>query len=129
MIKIRTLLAVGIASFMMISLNAQAQTPPGGGTAATPGYGMGQGGGGMGPGGGRGFRFDNSNTRGWALMTPEERAAHRNKMLSAKTYEECKAIQEAHHKTMVERAKEQGKTLPAPRQNGCDRMKARGMLQ
>lgn len=62
-------------------------------------------------------------------MTPEERTAHRDKMISAKNYEECKSIQENQHKAMIERAKEQGKTLPTPRQNGCDRMKARGFFK
>ena len=46
--------------------------------------------------GGRAMRFDQNNTRGWTLMTPEERTAHREKMLSLKTYEECKAFQADH---------------------------------
>jgi hypothetical protein len=62
-------------------------------------------------------------------MTPEERAAHRDKMLSAKTYDECKTVQEEQHKAMIVRAKQQGKALPTPRQNGCDRMKARGFFK
>ena len=100
---------------------------PGGGM----GQGMGPGGGGMGPGGGqgKGYQFNKDNTFGWNLMTPEERSAHHNAMMSAKTYEECKAAQEAQHKQMEARAKEQGKTLPGPRQNACDRMKARGFYK
>lgn len=62
-------------------------------------------------------------------MTPEERATHRDKMLSAKNYDECKAIQDEQHKAMIERAKQQGKTAPTPRQNGCDRMKAQGFFK
>jgi hypothetical protein len=62
-------------------------------------------------------------------MTAEERSAHRDKMLAAKTYDECKAMQDEHYKAMEERAKEKGVTLPAPRQNGCDRMKARGLFK
>jgi len=112
---------------------------------AQPGQGMGPGGGmgpGMGPGGGMGgmggmgpggkgmrYQFNQDNTPGWSLMTPEERAAHHDKMLAAKTPEECKAVQEEHHKQMASRAKEQGKTLPAPRQNACERMKARGFYK
>lgn len=77
---------------------------------------------------GRGFAFNNTNTRGWSLMTAEERVAHRDKMWSAKSYNECKAIQDENHQAMTERAKVQGKTLPTPRWNGCDRMKARGFF-
>jgi hypothetical protein len=83
----------------------------------------------MGPGQGRGFAFNKGNTTGWTMMTTEERTAHRNKMLAAKTYEECKAIQDEHHKAMELRAKEKGVNLSAPRHNGCDRMKARGLFK
>lgn len=87
-------------------------------------------GGGMGPGGkGMRYQLNQDNTPGWSLMTPEERSAHHNAMMSAKTYEECKAAQESQHKQMEARAKEKGATLPAPRQNACDRMKARGFYK
>ena len=112
------------ALFLVFGSSAQAQP------AAGTGMGPGNNGSGMGPGNGRGqsFTFDSNNTRGWSLMTPEERIAHRDKMLSAKNYGECKTIQEEQHKAMIERANQQGKTLPTPRQNGCDRMKARGFF-
>ena len=127
----------------MLALPALAQPGPGaGGTAGGPcvqgaggpgcgmGPGPGAGGGrGMGPGGGCGMRFDRNNTPGWNLMTPEEQAAHREKMLSAKTYEECKAYQAEHRKAMEERAREKGVTLPAGRQAVCDRMKSRGFYK
>jgi len=116
-----------------LSASVLAQPGPGMGPGGGMGPGMGPGGGGMGPGmgGGRGMRFDfnKSNTPGWSLMTPEERAAHRDKMLAAKTPEECKAVQEEHHKQMEARAKEKGQTLRGPRQNACDRMKARGFYK
>lgn len=126
-------LVVSMAAVLLLSISsiAEAQPGPGSGMGPGSGYGMGPGGGGgggmgQGNGRGRGFAFNTANTRGWALMTPEEQTAHRNKMFSAKSYDECKSIQETQHKAMMERAKEQGKTLPSPRQNGCDRMKARG---
>ena len=131
----------GIATVIFLSLSSALAQPAPTTTnnpittpMAGPGMGMGMGPGngggmGMGRGQGRGFAFSNSNTRGWSLMTAEERTAHRNKMLSVKSYDECKAIQEEQHKAMSERAKEQGKTLPTPRQNGCDRMKARGFFK
>ena len=78
---------------------------------------------------GRAMRFDQNNTRGWTLMTPEERTAHREKMLSLKTYEECKAFQADHRSLMEARAKEKGLSLPIPRQNACDRMKARNLIK
>jgi hypothetical protein len=70
------------------------------------------------------------NTWGWQLMTPEERIEHQNKMRSFKTYDECKAYQEEHHKQMEARAKEKGVTMPpmGPRY-GCDNMKARGYIK
>lgn len=126
-----------LTSIALIALLGAALAAP---VLAQPGPGMGGMGGGPGmqnsaPGGGgvgrggRAMRFDQNNTRGWALMTPEERAAHREKMLSLKTYDECKAYQAEHRVTMEARAKEKGTTLPVPRQNGCDRMKARGLIK
>lgn len=85
---------------------------------------------GMSPGkGGRRFAIDNNNTVGWALMTQEERNAHRQKMWSFKTYDECKAYQLEHHQTMEARAKEKGQAIVPPRMNACDRMKARDTLK
>ena len=100
-----------------------------GGMGGMSGMGPGMGGmGGMGPGRGR-MAFNQGNTAGWTMMTPEERTAHRQKMGSFKTYDECKAYQSEHHAAMEAKAKEQGKTLPTPRANACDRMKARGMIK
>ena len=57
--------------------------------AGGPGAGMGR--------GGMGMRFGRSNTPGWSLLSPEERAAHRERMWAAKSYDECKAVQAAQH--------------------------------
>ena len=75
------------------------------------------------------YQFNRNNTPGWSLMTPEERAEHRNRMLAARTYEECRQIQEEHRKAMEARAKEKGITLGTPRYNACERMKARGFFK
>lgn len=103
--------------------------------SAQPGPGPG-GGPGMGPGPGRGqkargprFQFNRDNTYGWTLMSAQERTAHRDKMLAARTYDECKAVQDEQHALMEARAKEKGTTLRGPRQNSCDVMKARGLLK
>lgn len=94
--------------------------------------GMGMGGmgmGGMGPGKAGRVALNQGNTPGWSLMSAEERTAHRDKMWSFKTYDECKAYQAEHHKAMEAKAKDQGKTLPTPRANACDRMKAQGQFK
>ena len=85
----------------------------------------------MGPGarGGRGMQFNQGNTPGWALMTPEERVANQARMREVKTYDECKAVQGEHRSFMETRAKEKGVTLQPARQNGCDNMKARGFIK
>jgi len=112
-----------------VALPVYAQPGPGGGPGVGPGAGMG-------PGPARApaakaqrYQFNKDNTYGWALMSAAERTAHRDKMLGAKTYDECKAVQDEQHKLMEARAKEKGKTLSGPRQNSCDVMKSRGLFK
>jgi hypothetical protein len=83
----------------------------------------------MAQGQGKGYRFNQKNTPGWTLMTPEERADFRGKMLASKTYDECKEVQAKHHELMMKRAQDKGVTLNMPKTNACDRMKARGMIK
>jgi len=83
---------------------------------------------GRGPGPGAGWRMNPGNTPGMALMTPEERNAHRDKMRSMQSYDECVAYVAEHHAQMVTRAQEKGITLPAPR-SSCEVRKNRGQLQ
>ena len=118
-----------LGTSVALPVYAQPGPGPGGGPGMGPGAGTG-------PGAGRGhkakgprFQFSKDNTFGWALMSAQERTAYRDQMLAAKTYDECKAVQDERHTLMEARAKEKGKTLPAPRQNACDRMKARGLLK
>lgn len=104
---------------------------------AQPGQGMGSGQGagptgsgpaasatGMGPGAGRGaMRWGSDNTPGWSLMTSEERAQHREKMLSMKNQDECKAYMAKHHEEMAARAKARGVKVPMmPRRDPCARL-------
>jgi hypothetical protein len=49
---------------------------------------------------------------GSQLMTPEERAAYRDRLRAAKTAEEREKIRQEHHELMEARAKERGVTLP-----------------
>ncbi len=85
-----------------------------------PGKGAGYGrGGGMGPGGGQAL----------ALLTPEERTAHREAMHSLKSVEECNAYVAKQHELITERAKEKGVAAPiGPRGGMCERMQAHGMF-
>ena len=130
-----TLVAL-LGAVLAIPVMAQQATGTDNGTVmqnGAAGAGMGQGGkggrNGMGKKGGRGMRFNQDNTPGWALMTAEERTAHQAKMRSLTTYAECKQVQAEHRVTMEARAKEKGVVLQTGRQNGCDRMQARGFIK
>ena len=117
---------IAVATFLSTSLAAPvfAQPGPGSGPGMGPSTGMG------GKGGKAAhFAWNKGNIAGWSLMTAEERADHQAKMRAVTTYDECKVLQEEQRKTMEARAVEKGVKLPAPRQNGCDRMKARGILK
>ncbi len=122
-------LALAAASLLMSSI-----------AWAQPGLGMGGGmGGGMGPGAGPAnrpcaatgqaqgspqcnWRANRRNTPGMALMTPEERSAHRDRMRGMQSREECLAYVAEHHAQMMERAKAKGQTLPEPRNRMCERL-------
>ena len=70
---------------------------------------------GSGPGGGPGMQGGccNANTTpGWAMMTPEERTAHRDRVMGSKDYAGCSAYMQGHYKAMEQRAKERGTTMP-----------------
>jgi hypothetical protein len=136
-----------IKSITLISLLAAAFAAPvlaqgGPGTGGGAGYGMGggpcvqndgagAGGQGMGPGGrgARGMRYNQNNTRGWSLMTPDERTAFQKQMREVKTYDECVALQTEHRGAMEVRAKEKGVTLATPRRNACDNLQAHGLIK
>jgi hypothetical protein len=63
-------------------------------------------------------------TPGWSMMTSTERAAHRGRMASMKTYDECRAYVDKTHEEMAARAKEKGgQPLAAPRHDGCAGLK------
>jgi hypothetical protein len=71
---------------------------------------------GMGPGAGHGA----------ALLTDEERTAHRVKMQSLASYDECKSYMADFSKQIQARAKEKGQPVGGPNEAMCDRMKAHG---
>ncbi|WP_034293150.1 hypothetical protein [Herbaspirillum sp. RV1423] len=76
-----------------------------------------------------GFNWNRDNIRGWSLMTEQERTQHQARMYAAKSYEECKALQEEQDKAMEARAKEKGVPLPVPQHDGCDVMRSRGVIK
>lgn len=81
---------------------------------------------GMGPGMGPGphGRWGTDFTTGWSMMSPQEREEHQAKMRSITTYEECKSYRAQHHQQMIERAKQQGASVPAqPRHDACANFK------
>jgi hypothetical protein len=75
---------------------------------------------GMGPGHGPG------PGRGASLLTDEERTAHRAKMQSLASYDECKSYMADFSKQLQGRAKEKGQPVGGPNETMCDRMKAHG---
>ncbi|MEI7612240.1 MAG: hypothetical protein WCK63_04990 [Betaproteobacteria bacterium] len=136
-----TLKSIALIALFGAALSSPAWAQPGPGMGGGMGPGMGMGmqnagpgpgmgpGAGMGPGGGHGMRFNRNNTRGWTLMTPEERTAFQIKMREVKTFDECKVVQTEHRSLMETRAKDKGVTLPTPRRNACENMKERGIIK
>jgi len=102
-------------------------TGPGAAAGCPGGFGPGAGAGpGYGRGGGYGMR---GGGQGTALLTPEERTAHRDTMHSFKTVEACTAYMTQHQQLLQERAQAKGVAAPpGPRGNPCERMKARGLI-
>jgi hypothetical protein len=99
----RVLLVAALAAFS-ITLNAQPYGP-----------------------GSKGARLDAQATPGWAMMTPEERKAHQDRMASMKDVSECRKYMDEHHKRMQERAKAKGENLgPMGADHGCGHMMMSG---
>ncbi len=106
------LILAGALAFSL-SIAAVAQTKPVGpnnnNTEWRGGYGCG---GGMG-GGGRGWHHGGRGHGGgmgggMGLLSADEMNTHKRNVFSAKTYKDCKVVQDAHHKLISERAKVQG---------------------
>ena len=133
----KTTLAIGLA----MAVATAAYAAPGYG----PGYGQGYGPGNSPcatagaadcPGPGAGYGMGRGRMGGWgpggqgSLMTEQERDAHREKMHSFATLEQCTAYWTEHRAEMTRRAQERGvEQGPGPRFNPCERMAARGLLK
>jgi len=69
------------------------------------------------------WRASETNTRGWQLMTPEERIEHQSAIRGFSTLEECRAYQVKHHQLMEERARQRDMVLPSGGQDICVHLK------
>ncbi|MDS4015981.1 MAG: hypothetical protein RKP46_16760 [Candidatus Accumulibacter sp.] len=70
------------------------------------------------------WRASEANTRGWQLMTPEERIEHQARIRGFRTYEECQRYRLAHHEQMEERARQRGLELPRGKRDICEHLQA-----
>ncbi|HRL75895.1 MAG TPA: hypothetical protein PK440_03790 [Candidatus Accumulibacter phosphatis] len=68
------------------------------------------------------WRASEANTRGWQLMTPEERIEHQARIRGFRTYAECRSYQVDHHRLMEERARQRGLDLPRGRRDICEHL-------
>jgi len=68
------------------------------------------------------WRASETNTRGWQLMTPEERIEHQARIRGFRTYAECRSYQIEHHRLMEERARQRGLELPRGRRDVCEHL-------
>jgi hypothetical protein len=57
------------------------------------------------------WRASEVNTRGWQLMTPQERIEHQSRVREFTDYDACEAYRTQHDDLMAERAKQRGLTL------------------
>lgn len=69
------------------------------------------------------WRASEANTRGWELMSPEERIEHQTRIRSFTTLEECRNYQVSHHQLMEERARQRGVALPGGGKDVCAHLK------
>jgi len=72
------------------------------------------------------WRASERNTRGWQLMTPEERVEHQARIRSFRTDLECRDYQTRHHQLMKERARQLGAELPPAGRDFCRHLQATG---
>ena len=64
------------------------------------------------------WRASEVNTRGWQLMTPQERIEHQSRVREFSDYDACEAYRIQHDELMAERAKQRGLLL---REDGQER--------
>lgn len=72
------------------------------------------------------WRASEANTRGWQLMSPEERIEHQRRVRSFTTLDECRVYQRSHHDAMVQRARQRGLPLPDGGRDICAHLQPDG---
>ncbi|MGX7742255.1 hypothetical protein [Rhodopseudomonas parapalustris] len=70
------------------------------------------------------WRASETNTRGWMLMSPQERIEHQARVRNFTDYSACETYRAEHHALMVQRARERGLDLPGSGRDFCDHLKA-----
>lgn len=75
------------------------------------------------PAAGGPWRADEDNTRGWDLMSPQERIEHQARVRSFTGYQACSAYRAQHHQEMAERARQRGLNFGGGRRDFCDHLK------
>ena len=69
------------------------------------------------------WRADEDNTRGWDLMTPQERIEHQARVRGFTDYQACQAYRTQHHQEMAERARQRGLGFAGGGRDFCERLK------
>lgn len=69
------------------------------------------------------WRADEDNTRGWMLMSQQERIEHQARVRGFTDYEACKAYRKQHHELMEQRARERGLKMSDDHRDFCSRLK------
>ena len=70
------------------------------------------------------WRASDSNTRGWELMTPEERIEHQARIRGFTALAECEAYQAGHHRVMEARAEQLGKKVSGGGRDFCQHLRS-----
>lgn len=68
------------------------------------------------------WRASEDNTRGWQLMSPEERIEHQARVRGFRDYETCHAYRLEHHRQMAERARQKGVQLKPGHRDICEHL-------
>ncbi len=71
------------------------------------------------------WRAGPSNTRGWELMTPQERVEHQARVRGFTDRDACEAYRTQHHGLMAERARRRGLVLREGGRDFCDHIEPR----
>ena len=125
---VRLSIAAAVATLAVGTALAHGGYGPGYGICCSAGYGPEGCGAGAGPGmrQGMGPGYGHGPGRGVSLLTEEERTAHRAKMQSLASLDECKAYIAEFSQQLQAKAKEKGAAVGGPNAAMCDRMQAHG---